>query len=286
VPRERLPIQQAIYFDVPDGRMIFAIPRGRITYIGTTDTDYHDKQEDVITTHEDAVYLLNAVNETFPTVKLQLSDIESSWAGLRPLIHEEGKSASELSRKDEIFISDSGLISMAGGKLTGYRKMAERAVDLVIKRTLSDRNLKDCHTAMVKLAGGDFRNAKEVVEYTKQLTETIRVIGLYDYAKYLISNYGRNSDVILDHLKKMNEPPSDFSLAKAELWYCIHHEMVISPLDFFVRRTGMLFFYMNRLMKLKQLILDEFKKYFEWSDEKVNAELEKLNQAIKEATLS
>jgi glycerol-3-phosphate dehydrogenase len=114
----------------------------------------------------------------------------------------------------------------------------------------------------------------------------MRVIGLDDYAKYLISNYGRNSDVILDHLKKMNEPPSDFSLAKAELWYCIHHEMVISPLDFFVRRTGMLFFYMNRLMKLKQPILDEFKKYFEWSNEKVNAELEKLNQAIKEAALS
>jgi glycerol-3-phosphate dehydrogenase len=86
VAHEKLPIKQAIYFDVPDGRMIFAIPRGRITYIGTTDTDYHGKQEDVLATKEDAVYLLNATNATFPTINLQLSDIESSWAGLRPLL--------------------------------------------------------------------------------------------------------------------------------------------------------------------------------------------------------
>ena len=64
----------------------------------------------------------------FPDINLELDDIVSSWAGLRPLIHEEGKSASELSRKDEIFVSDTGLISIAGGKLTGYRKMAERVV--------------------------------------------------------------------------------------------------------------------------------------------------------------
>ena len=63
-----------------------------------------------------------------------MEDIQSSWAGLRPLIHEDGKSPSELSRKDEIFVSASGLISIAGGKLTGYRKMAERTVDKIAKR--------------------------------------------------------------------------------------------------------------------------------------------------------
>ncbi len=286
VPYEKLPIKQAIYFDVPDGRMIFAIPRGRITYVGTTDTDYNGKQEAVLTTREDAEYLLHAVNETFPSAKLILPDIESSWAGLRPLIHEEGKSASELSRKDEIFVSDSGLISMAGGKLTGYRKMAERAVDLVIKRTFKDRSLKDCHTAMVKLSGGEFRNANEVREYTNQLAAQLKEIGLEGYASYLVSNYGRQSDVILDHVKNMDDPGTDLALAKAELWFCIHHEMVISPLDFFVRRTGMLFFRMDRLPDLRQPIMEEFKKYFEWSDEKMCEELKKLNQAIKEATLN
>lgn len=286
IPYEKFPVKQAIYFDVPDGRMIFAIPRGRVTYVGTTDTDYHGKQEDVITTKEDALYLLQGVKSTFPSVNLQLSDIESSWAGLRPLIHEEGRSASELSRKDEIFISDSGLISMAGGKLTGYRKMAERAVNLVIKRNFSDRNLKDCHTAIVKLTGGEFRNAKEVVEYTTQLETKLKAIGLEQHAKYLVSNYGRQSDAILNYLKEMNEPSSDLTLTKAELWFCIHYEMVISPLDFFVRRTGMLFFHMDRLPTLIQPIMEEFKKYFEWSDEKFNKEMNKITQAIQEATLT
>jgi len=285
-PFEKLPVRQAIYFDVPDGRMIFAIPRGRVTYVGTTDTDYQGKQENVITTKEDALYLMDGINSTFPEVNLKLSDIESSWAGLRPLIHEEGRSVSELSRRDEIFISDSGLISMAGGKLTGYRKMAERAIDLVIKRRFSDRNLKDCHTDMVKLTGGEFSNAKAVVQYTAQLDDQLKAMRLEAYTNYLVYNYGRQSDIILKHLQEMNDLPSDLTLAKSELWFCIHYEMVISPLDFFVRRTGMLFFHMNRLPVLVQPILEEFKRYFEWSDEKLSVEFKKLNQAIEEATLT
>ena len=121
VPNNRFPIKQAIYFDVDDGRMIFAIPRERTTYIGTTDTTYQGSKEEVLTTQEDAAYIINATNRTFPNLELTINDIESSWAGLRPLIHEDGKSASELSRKDEIFVSETGLISIAGGKLTGYR---------------------------------------------------------------------------------------------------------------------------------------------------------------------
>ena len=141
VSHTKLPVKQAIYFNVDDGRMIFAIPRGRITYIGTTDTFYDGDKDQVFTTREDAEYLVAAVNANFPSVSLTVSDIESSWAGLRPLIYEEGKSASELSRKDEIFESPSGLISIAGGKLTGYRKMAERVVNLVIRKHFDQRPL-------------------------------------------------------------------------------------------------------------------------------------------------
>ena len=286
VPREKLPIKQAIYFDVPDGRMIFAIPRGRITYIGTTDTDYLDKQEEVITTKEDAVYLLNAVNETFPSVKLQFSDIESSWAGLRPLIHEEGKSASELSRKDEIFVSDSGLISMAGGKLTGYRKMAERAVDLVIKRSFENRNLKACETNKFKLVGAEFKNAKQVVAYIRLLEKQLKSCGLNHYANYLVSNYGKQSETILNYMTQLPDVKNDLALAKSELWFCIHYEMVLSPVDFFVRRTGMLFFHIHRLRNSIDPLMEEFKNYFQWSDDKVREELNKLNQVINEATLT
>ena len=103
-PKEKLPVKQSVYFDIPDGRMMFAIPRGKVTYIGTTDTNYNSDKDHVTTELADAIYLISAVNNMFPNIELELDDIISSWAGLRPLIHEEGKSASELSRKDEIFM--------------------------------------------------------------------------------------------------------------------------------------------------------------------------------------
>jgi glycerol-3-phosphate dehydrogenase len=285
VPKEKLPIKQALYFDVPDGRMIFAIPRGRTTYIGTTDTDYKDDIETVATTKADAEYLLNAVNETFPSVKLVFADIESSWAGLRPLIHEEGKSASELSRKDEIFISPSGLISIAGGKLTGYRKMAERVVDLVIKKYFEEKPLKKCNTDKVKLSGAEFTNAKEVKEYIKRIETQLKPYGLDSRANYLVSNYGRQTNLIVDKLAKHSGAKDDLSLAKAELWYSVNHEMVITPLDFFVRRTGMLFFDINRLKAILDPILEEFRTTFGWNESNVKSESQAIRKAIAEASL-
>lgn len=286
VAHEKLPIKQALYFDVPDGRMIFAIPRGRTTYIGTTDTDYHGNIEDVNATHDDATYLLNAVNETFPTVKLTRNDVESSWAGLRPLIHEEGKSASELSRKDEIFISPSGLISIAGGKLTGYRKMAERVVDLVVKTYFPEKPLKKCFTDKVKLSGSEFDSAKAVVEYQKRVEKQLRPYGLEASAQYLVANYGLNTNVILDQLAKQQGPKDDVLLAKAEVWYCINHEMAVKPTDFFIRRTGMLFFHINRMRALTEIALTIFKESFNWNPQQLEAEREALQRAIAHATLT
>ncbi|MEM6772074.1 MAG: glycerol-3-phosphate dehydrogenase/oxidase, partial [Bacteroidota bacterium] len=154
VSRERLPLQNACYFDVEDGRMLFAIPRLRCTYIGTTDTPYKGDPNAIPTYREDVEYLLQGVNAIFPTVDLQLEDVESSWAGVRPLIFEEGKSAGEMSRKDEIFESDSGLLSIAGGKLTGYRKMAERVVDRLGKqRQAEGQDLQKTTTKDIILSG-------------------------------------------------------------------------------------------------------------------------------------
>ena len=77
---------------------------------------------------------MNAIHFMFPDVNISKDDVESSWAGVRPLIFEKGKDPSEISRKDEVWEAESGLITIAGGKLTGYRKMGETVVDLVAKR--------------------------------------------------------------------------------------------------------------------------------------------------------
>ncbi|MCS0542567.1 glycerol-3-phosphate dehydrogenase/oxidase, partial [Aeromonas veronii] len=131
IDQSKFPLKQAVYYDTQDGRMVFAIPRDGKTYIGTTDTFYDKDTAHPTVTTEDRAYLINTINYMFPRVNVKDSDIESSWAGVRPLIYEEGKDPSEISRKDEIWISDSGLITIAGGKLTGYRKMAETVVDKV-----------------------------------------------------------------------------------------------------------------------------------------------------------
>lgn len=283
VPYHRLPVRQAIYFDVPDGRMIFAIPRGRITYVGTTDTDYVGSKENVFATKEDVRYLLNAVNEAFPSVHLMMADVESSWAGLRPLIHEEGKSASELSRKDEIFESKTGLVSIAGGKLTGYRKMAERVVDLIIEKKFEERQLKPCHTESILLAGGSLSSVADVQKYYRQISGSIELFGLKgDDATYLVHIYGTQASTILEHAMKSPRTDPEVDLVLAELWFSIHHEMVCKASDFLVRRTGLLYFDLPKLLKLKEPVLAAMARHFSWSSETITKESEELDALINQ----
>lgn len=281
VPHEKLAVTQAIYFDVEDGRMIFAIPRAGVTYIGTTDTNYTDSKETVTASMEDAAYLIRAVNATFPAANLSVSDIESSWAGLRPLIHEEGKSASELSRKDEIFESPTGLISIAGGKLTGYRKMAERVVNLVISKHFEDRDLKPCYTHILQLTGA-FATAAEVKPYTASVKAR-----LYDQselmARYLVETYGRQTDDILATAQEIKDEP-ELALLRAELQFGIQHELVVSLSDFFVRRTGMLYFNIHRLRRWKAAAAGIIQEQLSWNDDRRQRELQQLDDLVHMAT--
>ncbi|MBC2838030.1 glycerol-3-phosphate dehydrogenase/oxidase [Robiginitalea sp. SC105] len=244
-PHEKLPVNQSVYFDVPDGRMMFAIPRGKVTYVGTTDTNYEGDKDDVRTDLADAIYLISAVNNMFPSIDLDMADIESSWAGLRPLIHEEGKSASELSRKDEIFTSDTGLISIAGGKLTGYRKMAERTVNRIARRMeeTGGRELKPCRTEQLPLCGNGFKNAREVSAYVDKLAKRLKRDGLDRHAAWkLVTTYGDQSEVILERFDALEDKDPQWRLLKAELEFGVGFEMVQNPMDFLIRRTGRLYF--------------------------------------------
>lgn len=281
IPHIKLPVKQAIYFNVDDGRMIFAIPRGRVTYVGTTDTFYDGDKDAVFTTREDADYLLLAVNANFPSVQLTLTDIESSWAGLRPLIYEEGKSASELSRKDEIFESVTGLISIAGGKLTGYRKMAERVVDLVEKKYFEDRKLSPCKTHLIKLPGA-FSNSKEAGEYTIGLIEKLKPYHLPLHIPiYLTETYGLQTNAILDIWATRNTQDNpELGLLKAELEFCIRYEMVCTLQDFFVRRTGLINFEIDKVLRWKSDIAQYLQQSLKWSADRLSLELTELDRIL------
>lgn len=286
--RERFPLSQSIYFDVPDGRMIFAIPRGRATYVGTTDTTYHGDLNRVVATQDDANYLVDAVNNMFPDLKLNVEDIESNWAGLRPLIHEDGKDPSDLSRKDEIFVSDSGLVSIAGGKLTGYRKMAQRTIDEALKQFKKKKlkMLKPSTTKQIHLTSEPLTSLDEVKQYQNRLTSKLKDVGIDDeyQAWYLTSNYGKQSDIILSKMNFFINPTPIERLIRAELWYTVHHEMVNGLSDFFVRRTGRLYFDIESVHQFRHIVEEDLIKYLKWDEARCQRENQYLNMLLQDAS--
>ena len=287
VAHDKLPVKQSVYFDIPDGRMMFAIPRGKVTYFGTTDTNYQLDKNNVETNLVDATYLISAVNNMFPKIQLTLDDIQSSWAGLRPLIHEEGKSASELSRKDEIFVSDTELISIAGGKLTGYRKMAERIVDLIAKKyeRRFDTKFEEIKTKEIALSGGTFDNYQEVESYTDAIQNRIAEVD-FDRkdAEYLVHNYGKQTDIILQKFDDLMHDNMQEKMIMAEVWFTINYEMTCTPTDFFMRRTGRLFFDAHSVNLYKEYVLELFKTHFSWDEKTTKKHQLELEEKIQLAT--
>ncbi len=283
-PRERFALNQAIYFDVDDGRMIFAIPHHRSTYVGTTDTKYTGDIDDMRVSKEEATYLLQATNKMFPSLELTLADIESSWAGLRPLIFKGGKSAGELSRKDEIFISENDLITITGGKLTGYRKMAEDVVDLVTRKLNKHygKEFKEVNTDKIPLTGGPFKDQKDLSEYKSSLSNKLEAMGFEKIiAAFLLETYGRQCDQILEKANSFdNENPLD-KLIRAEVWFAIHFELAHTPLDFFSHRTGRLIYDHPGISKIKSLVISEFASWFNWDDQTKTKAENDLEHAMK-----
>jgi len=272
--QSRFPLKQAIYFDTPDGRMIFAIPREGKTYVGTTDTVYQEDMAHPKMSKEDRDYILRAVNDMFPKLNIVESDIESSWAGLRPLIHEEGKSPSEISRKDEIWQSDSGLITIAGGKLTGYRKMAEMVVDLVMTLMDSEGYMTKTGSVTMNLpiSGGHVGGSKQFEKYVSEKAFKGVASGLSpEQSEMLVRKYGSNIDTLLEMIPSYHQDvaanldlPLDLYLI---LKYSIEHEMAVKPIDFFIRRTGSLLFNIDFVYEWKELVIDYMAKVFEWNND-------------------
>lgn len=261
---QRLPIRQALYFDVEDGRMIFAIPRDGCTYIGTTDTNYTDALERPRVTKADVDYVLKAANRIFTVAPLTVDDIRSTWAGLRPLIHEDGRSPSELSRKDEIFVSAQGLISIAGGKLTGFRKMAERTVDLCMHQLEKEGHhpFKACGTHELTLSGGDI---KHVHGFLQGLREEAKLYFGTILLQQLFYRYGSNSEPIIQVAMGREGAPA-VALLLAELDYAVHYEMVCELSDFLIRRSGRLYFAKSEADFHAELLNSELTQMLGWDD--------------------
>lgn len=281
------PLHQPVYFDVSDGRMIFAIPRDDTIYVGTTDTHYTDSYIHPTITEEDEAYLLHAVNHMFPTLHLEKKHIVSKYAGLRPLIAEEGKRADEISRKDEMFMSSSGLISIAGGKLTGYRKMAEKVVQAVTDKIQEEDAIlyTKSTTKHVRLAGGEFEHIDAFYTFKEQMIQEGKIRKIDpSLLKRCLHTYGKNTTQIMTYFDQMNVdkyPTIQERFMLAQLHYSVQYESVRTLTDFFNRRTSWLYFHRDEVMKYKKIAALYMRKVFDWTKEEQEKQMECLNKQIE-----
>lgn len=339
VDAKKLPVPQPTYFDTgkQDGRMVFAIPRENKTYFGTTDTDYQGDFTDPQVTQEDVDYLLDVINHRYPEANITLADIESSWAGLRPLLignagsdynggdngsisdksfrkvvdtvtdykeskvsrvevedvlnHLESsrdeKAPSTVSRGSSLEREPDGLVTLSGGKITDYRKMAEGAMKL-IRQLLQEEygvTVKEIDSKTYSISGGDFDPTKQeemVQEYTKIGVEA----GLDETdAAYIADFYGTNAKRIFELAKEMSPYPGLSLAESARLRYGLENEMVLVPGDYLIRRTNHLLFERDQLDAIKQPIIDAIAAYFDWTDEEKERETQHLEQLIAESDL-
>ncbi|MFT8321564.1 MAG: glycerol-3-phosphate dehydrogenase/oxidase [Bacillus sp. (in: firmicutes)] len=280
------PLKQAIYFDTPDKRMVFAIPRDGKVYIGTTDTFYGEDPVNPTITSEDRTYIINAINYMFPSVDIVEKQIESSWAGVRPLILEDGKDPSEISRKDEIWESASGLITIAGGKLTGYRKMAETVVDLVSKKL--EKTYQACSTKHLPISGGDVGGSANFESYRSAVILNGIEAGLKEKeADMIAGQYGSNAATVFHLIKESREEAVHYGLPIllwAKLRYAMEYEMAVTPVDVLLRRTGCILFDINLVEQYKTNVLHYMEDYFCWNKEEKQQNSKDLEKEIATAT--
>jgi len=238
VDHARLPLRHVVVMNARDKRPVFAVPRDGTTYIGTTDTTYDQPTLYPAVTAEDADYLLEAANRTFGGRPLERSDIQAAWAGLRPLLAEEGKRPSEISRRDEILADPStGLLSIAGGKLTAYRKMAERVVDRV-EEALGRRPTPPS-TATTPLPGGR-ATTLDAATVAGRLRTSAAI------AERLLRFHGAGVAVLLERAERSPGSaaplPGLGGILRVEIEHALDAEMALTLQDVLERRTRALLF--------------------------------------------
>ncbi|MCA1032870.1 glycerol-3-phosphate dehydrogenase/oxidase [Bacillus timonensis] len=283
----KFPLKQSVYFDTEDGRMIFAIPRENKTYVGTTDTFYSEDAISPRVTEEDRAYILKAIQNLFPNVTLKSQDIESSWAGLRPLIYEDGKDPSEISRKDEIWVSKSGMITIAGGKLTGYRKMAEMVVNKIVNSPDFKTNQKiekKSKTKKMPISGGDVGGSKNLSTFIRSYKAQALSLGFTsEQYEFLVGRYGSNIKELFLIAKNYQNSNHSHGLPLeiyTQLIYSMENEMAYKPNDFFIRRTGTLFFNVQWVEKWKEPVIDFMADFLHWTEKQTQQYKEELNKEL------
>jgi glycerol-3-phosphate dehydrogenase len=225
--REALPVDAGVIVPAGEGRNIFVLPWLGRTLVGTTDNDYEGPLEHVPPADEDVTYLMDALNAFFGTA-LDAADLTGAYAGVRPLISTgDPKKSVDISRKAELYETSSGLVTITGGKLTTWRRMAKLAVDRIVEREGREAR---CRTDEIPL--GEPVDPDALLE-APTIGEESR--------HHLARRYGHAARLVVRLAAAAPELgrriSSDLPDVAAEAAYAAAHEQARSLADVLLRRT-------------------------------------------------
>jgi glycerol-3-phosphate dehydrogenase len=240
VPWSKVRNTVAAVIPVPgDKRSVFVVPWGQFTFVGTTDTDYTGPIDDPQCNENDVEYLLRALNGSI-TETVTTDDILGTWAGLRPLVADpeaSGRTA-DLSRRHKVRRSDSGVVTITGGKLTTYREMAADTIDEVLSEVLEadriTRFRRRSKTKHIKIHGAN--GYEDLVDSA----DTISPLG-GDQVRRLADRYGSDATTVLaiaESDQSLAEPlVPGLHYLRAEAIFAVRYEMATTVDDILSRRT-------------------------------------------------
>jgi len=280
IPRERIHAEGAVAVESPaDGRRMFVCPFDDVMMIGTTDT-FSDEIDEPIVTIDEVHYLLAAANEAFPNAGLTTNDIRSVWAGVRPLVASGDAETppSDVSRESEISESASGLISVAGGKLTTFRAMGEAAMERVLKRLApaSRRAAGPSRTAALALRDDAFERADLENELRGRFTLSPRV------AEHLVTAWGTDAVALLDAApEEQRRPIGKSRYLFAEIPWSIRTECPASLCDVLERRVRLALFAEGQGLPQLARIAEVAAAAAGWDPERTRAEATAYAAAVR-----
>jgi glycerol-3-phosphate dehydrogenase len=258
-------------------RFYFVVPwHGRVN-IGTTDNDYAGDKDSPHAESDEVSEILDAINAYFPAARLERSDVISSWAGLRPLIGDKNaRRTADISRKEELFETDDGLISISGGKLTTYRLMAERTVSLAARRVRERFSIVsgDAGTSELPISGGELTRG-ELARETRRIARNEKLSD--ETARHLAFNYGSNCYQIVKLIREQEHlrAPLVEGLPQilAEVVYAARTEMAVTLADALVRRTRLAILAGEDSVRYASAAAELMARELEWSDEEVKRQI-------------
>jgi glycerol-3-phosphate dehydrogenase len=242
VPASRVGNRGAVTLLASDGRVMFVLPAGTCTIIGTTETETHETPDQVRATRADVEYLLASANRAFPAASLTGDDVIAAWAGIRPLAAmAHSGDANSASREHLIATGPRGVITVTGGKLTTYRVVARDVVDATF-RALGRRAPRDRSDAF-PLAGGDVRDLPAELAAARAAT------GADDVACWMVQAYGGAWHQVWARAQEDNTLGTAMSarLVKglpyiaAEVVHAVEAELACTIADVLVRRMHLAF---------------------------------------------